>query len=84
MAKASELKATVERLTTEVGETATVIREQTAKITELLTQLGGAGELQTEVDDAVLKLNQAADALDALQNPPVDNPHDEVPPTEPV
>lgn len=86
MASASELRATVNRVLTEVSETATVIQEQAQKIIDLLANQEMDVELRTAVDEAVGQLNQAADRLNALQpvTEPPPAPIEPPPPVEPV
>lgn len=70
MAKAEELTAALDRVVTEVGETADQVKVLRDEIAALKTQVGDTDALNAAIDAAVTRAGGIADSLDALQDHP--------------
>lgn len=67
MASQNEFKDALDKVFAEIGETAQLVRD-------LKDQLANGGLTPEEEADVLSQLAKAADALDAIQNPPAPEP----------
>jgi len=70
MASIDELNAAFDRLTTEVSETATEIKNLRDEIDALKLKTGDTATLEAAITAASARANDLASRLDALQPPP--------------